>query len=74
MERIEKRRPTVEELRAAPLIIRKLEVAQLSVDASGTPIEEAALALLEGPESDITPEAIDALRQQLARIVEAVPA
>ncbi len=74
MERIEKRRPTVEELRAAPLIIRKLEVAQLSVDANGTPIADAAFALLDGPEDAITPEAIDALRQQLARIVEAIPA
>jgi len=68
MATIEKRRPTLEELRASPLIVLKLELAQLSVDASGTTLEEDALTLLDGPEESITPEAVDNLRQQLATI------
>lgn len=68
MAQTEKRRPTLDELRASPMIVLKLELAQLSVDASGTDLEQSALSLLEGPEDAITPESVDDLRQQLATI------
>ena len=75
MEQItDKRRPTLAELRVSPPIILKLELAQLAVDASGTSLEDAALALLEGPEDAITPESVDALRQQLGTALAAIPA
>lgn len=70
----EKRRPTLEELRDSPPIILKLELAQLAVDASGTTLEDAAIALLEGPEDAITPDSVDALRQQLGATLQAVSA
>ena len=56
------------------LFTLKMAVALLAVEATGTPIEEAAFALLEGPEDAITPESVDALRQQLGTALAAVSA
>ena len=70
----QRKRPTLDELRHSPPFVWKLELVQLALEASGTDLEEQAFHLLEGPEDAITPESVDALRQQLGTALAAIPA
>lgn len=66
------RRLSLADLQNVPPIVRKLDLAQLIVDASGTPVAAEAQALLESPEEEITAEAVFALCEKLHNV--AIPA
>jgi hypothetical protein len=63
---MDKRRPTLEELKGLPRQLWRLEVAQLCEDAAGAGqdeiLEDAELLMLE---PDLTPEMIVELREKL---------
>jgi len=64
----EKRRPALEELKALPVELWRLEVAQIEYEASTSEswgIEQEAAALFDDP--DITPEKVVALWEKLKR-------
>lgn len=71
----EKRRPTLEQLRAMPTELLHYELAQIAADAvdlSGIPVDMAileiggeAMNLIHNP--DLTPEQVVALRERLMR-------
>lgn len=64
----EKRRPTLEELRALPVELWRLEAAQIGVDAAFVGllgIEIEATDLMEDP--DLAPEKVVELREKLQR-------